>query len=178
MCLCLFLSFLVKNHCFPCNSSVFWLLKSESLFLISVSGSCFLFLFCLFFVSRCSFVFVFLLVLLFCFESQYYMCFCIASFCCCCCCCLFFALVFCYFLIFGYLSKHLSKNRKFWKPPTWKCRKKRTFWQEHLAHVCSQIVFSSFCCVFRICMLCWKHYKNCGFSQTTNILLKIGPRLC
>ena len=50
-CLCLFFCFFVfvsfcflwKSH-FPCNSSVFYSLKSESLFLISVSGSCFLFL--------------------------------------------------------------------------------------------------------------------------------------
>ena len=36
----------------------------QSLFLILVSGSCFLFLFCLFSVSRCSFVYFMLVVLL------------------------------------------------------------------------------------------------------------------
>ena len=43
---CWFLSVSYENHCFPCNFSVF-VIKNESLFLISVSGSCFLFLFCL-----------------------------------------------------------------------------------------------------------------------------------
>ena len=57
--LCLFLSVSHENHCFPCKSSVLGLMLIQSLFLISVSGSCFLFLFCLLLVSRCSFVFVF-----------------------------------------------------------------------------------------------------------------------
>ena len=40
-----------ENHCFPCNSSVFDLLKSESLHLTSVSGSCICFCCVCFFVS-------------------------------------------------------------------------------------------------------------------------------
>ena len=57
--LCLFLSVSRENHCFPCNSSDLGLMWNQSLFLISVSGSYFSFLFCLLFVSRCSFVFCF-----------------------------------------------------------------------------------------------------------------------
>ena len=57
----MFLSVAYENHCLPCNYSVFGLLKGESLFLISASGSCFLFWFTLLFVSRCSFVLVFCL---------------------------------------------------------------------------------------------------------------------
>ena len=45
-----------ENHCFPCKSSILGLMLIQSLFLILVSGSCLLFLFCLFLVSRCSFV--------------------------------------------------------------------------------------------------------------------------
>ena len=72
VCLCLVLSVPCENHCFPCNSSVFWLIEKG----IYVSHFSFWFLLsvfvCLLFVSRCSFVFVFfLLVLLVCFESQY-----------------------------------------------------------------------------------------------------------
>ena len=37
---------------------------------MSISGSCFLLLVCLFLVSRCSFVFVFLLVVLFCLNHN------------------------------------------------------------------------------------------------------------
>ena len=69
VCVCVFL-FLLKNHCFPCNSSVLGLMFIQSLFLISVSGSCFLFVlfaFCFKMFLSC----VFLLVVLFCFESQY-----------------------------------------------------------------------------------------------------------
>ena len=63
MSLCLFLSVSHENHCFPCKSSVWGLILIQSLFLILVSGSCFLLLFCLFLVSRCSFVSIMLVVL-------------------------------------------------------------------------------------------------------------------
>ena len=66
---CLFLSVSYETHCFPCNSSILGLMFIQSLSLISVSGSCFLFLFCLLYVSRWSFVCVFLLAVLLCFES-------------------------------------------------------------------------------------------------------------
>ena len=62
--------------------------------------------------------------------------------------------------------------------------KKRTFWQEQLAQVCSQIVFFFlFLCFFNL-HFCWKHYKNRGFSppkkqnklKNSKILkLKTGP---
>ena len=58
-----------ENHCFPCKSSVLGLMLIQSLFLILVSGSCFLLLFCLFLVSRCSFV-SFMILVLFLAESQ------------------------------------------------------------------------------------------------------------
>ena len=69
--LCFFLSVSYGNHWFPCNSCVFGLMFIQSLFLMSISGSCFLFFGVS--VSRCSFVYVlfFLLVVLLCFESQY-----------------------------------------------------------------------------------------------------------
>ena len=54
VCFCLFLN----KSLFPSNSNVLGLLKkSDSLFFLSASGSYFLFLFCLLFVSRCYFVF-------------------------------------------------------------------------------------------------------------------------
>ena len=44
------------KHCFPCNSSVLGFnVGVQCLFLISVFGFCFLLLFCLFLVSRCSY---------------------------------------------------------------------------------------------------------------------------
>ena len=58
-CFCFFVlvsSVCHEHHCFPCKSSVLGLMLIQSLFLILVSGSCFLLLFCLFLVSRCSFV--------------------------------------------------------------------------------------------------------------------------
>ena len=78
-----------------------WFKKSESLLLIPVSGSCFLFLFCLHFVSRCSFVFGFLFVLLFCLNHNFLiflLCFLFS-------CCSFLVLLLWYFVIF-----------KFWLP--------------------------------------------------------------
>ena len=75
---CLFLSacfflVLMETTIFPAILVLFGLFKSESLFLISVSGSCFLFLFGLLIVSRCYFVLFFNLpFILFCFKSQCY----------------------------------------------------------------------------------------------------------
>ena len=87
-----------------CLSLVIFFLTSL-LFLMSVSGCCFLFLFCLFCLSRCSFVFVFcLLLILFIitiiitcvFFGDFASCFLVVvvAF-------WFFALMFCYLLIFG-----------------------------------------------------------------------------
>ena len=65
----MFVSFsLLSKSLFPCNSSVLcFITKSESLFLISVSGSCFLFMFCLILFQDviCYYSLVFLLVLFF-----------------------------------------------------------------------------------------------------------------
>ena len=115
--LCVFPFCSYERHCFPCNSSVFGLLKSESLFLMLVSGLVFCFCFVCFFVSRCSFVFVFLIVLFFCFESQYHNCWFCILFSRCCCCFLFWCSGILFFLNSGYLSKNISKIWNFRKPP-------------------------------------------------------------
>ena len=98
-------------------------------------------MFCSLFVSRCSFVFVVLLVLWFCFESQYFI--------------FILHLVFLLFFVFvalafiflncGYLWKISLKHLKIPKTPNMKNAEtnKRTFWQEQLTEVCSQIVFFS-----------------------------------
>ena len=62
-CACFFLS-LMKITVFLANLAFLGLMLIQSLFLILVSGSCFLLLFCLFLVSRCPFV-SFMLVVLF-----------------------------------------------------------------------------------------------------------------
>ena len=60
---------------------------------------------------------------------------------------------------------------------------KRTFWQEQLAQLCSQIVSFSFFVFLKFCIFCWKHYKNRGFSKKTKktinkiYKLKIGPSI-
>ena len=71
-----------------------------------------MFLFCLLDVWRCSFVCVFFFCLLACFVLNYNIRF------------SFSALVFGYFLIFGYQSKSSLENCKFRKPQQEKCRKK------------------------------------------------------
>ena len=151
---------------FLCLSLVLFFLPSF-LFLISVSGSCFLFLFCFFF-SGCSFVFfVFLFVVLFCLESSYLICFCFAY--------LFLLLFFVFLaLVFGYFWFLETHQKHLWKmelPKTAKMKnaekKKRTFWQEQLAQLCSQIVsFFSLLCFSKFCIFCWKHYRN--WASTKN----------
>ena len=50
-------------------------------------------------------------------------------------------------------------------PKDEKHRKRRTFWQEQLAQLCSQIVFFfSLLCVFKFCMFRWKPYQISGCS--------------
>ena len=57
----MFVSVSYENHCFPCNSSVFGLFKKESLcFSFQFLVLAFWFLFCVLFVSRCSFVILFI----------------------------------------------------------------------------------------------------------------------
>ena len=163
--LCLFLSVSYENHGFPCNSSVLGVLKSDSLFLISVSGFCFLFLLYFLFVSR--YYFVLLFCLFSCFVGNHNMIFCCFASC-------FLVVVFVsllwYFCCFGgILATHQKtslKQLEIPKTPKMKKQKKRTFWQEQLAQVCSQTVFCFLFVCFYFCMFGWKHYKHSGFSKT------------
>ena len=86
------------------------------LFLMSISGSCFLFLFCLIFVSRCYFVCVCLCLLSCCFESQYYIYLCIL-FCCCCCCCCLFVLLWCFVICLNFWLPIKNISQKMEIPP-------------------------------------------------------------
>ena len=146
---------------------------------LSLSCSCFscflpVFHFCfwfllylsvLFFVSRCYFVSVFLLVVLLCFESSCLISCCFAScflllvgfgFCCFHICCL---------LILTTYQKTSLKDLEIAKKAKMKNAQKRTFWQEQLAQVCSQIVsFFFFVCVSLNFAFLLKHYKNRGLS--------------
>ena len=118
VCVCLFLSVAYQIHCFPCNSSTFGLMFIQSLFLISVAGSCFLFLFCLLLFQDVP-LFVFL-CLLSCFDLNHnvrssfalHILFLLLF---------FFALAFCFWLP---IKKHLSKVQKFRKPQKRKMQKK------------------------------------------------------
>ena len=114
------------------------------LFLMSVSGSCFLFLILFAFCFKMLFFVLFLFCACFVLNHNIYICllFCILFSCCC---CFVFFLLLWYFVIFWFLElpikKHPSKNWKFQKPEKMKnAEKKRTFWQEQLAQLCSQIV--------------------------------------
>ena len=82
--LCLFLSASYEHQCLPCIFSVIWLLKSESLFLVSVSGFGFSLLFYLLFVSRCfsvcSLVLFCITILNFCLASCFLVVFCFCCF--------------------------------------------------------------------------------------------------
>ena len=145
--LCLFLSVSSENHCSPCNSSVFLVSCSFNLcfsfqFLVLAFYVCFLFQDVLFFFLLSCFVLsqnirfvfalhlVFLLLLLLLFVCLF--------------CCFGILLLF---LNFGYLSKISLEKLEIPKTPKWKMqKKKRTFWQQQLAQVCSQIV--SFCFSF------------------------------
>ena len=58
----------------------------------------------------------------------------------------FVAFIFCNFLNLGYLSKNISETLEIAKNTKMKNAQKRTFWQEQLAQMCSQIVsFFLFC---------------------------------
>ena len=161
--------------------------KNELLFLISVSGSCFLFLFCLLFVSRCSFVFVF------CFVSAsslvlvsshaiifvaLHLVFLLLLF-------VFVALVFCYFLNCDDLSKTSLKNLEIPKTPKMRnAEKKQTFGQEQLAQVFSHIVFFfvffcaslNFACFAENIVKLWFHPKI-KVKHWSKSKLKTGPSL-
>ena len=101
---------------------------------------------------------------------------------------LFLFLLLSYFVIFWIWAtdqKHLWKIWKLQKTQKWKMQKKRTFWEEQSAQVCSQIVFFFLFCVSLNLHFCWKHYKNRGFNppkktktqkkETKNLVLETGP---
>ena len=171
--LCFFLAFLgplLFHFLFLCLSlslSLVLFFLPSFLVLISVSGSCFFFLFRLFF-------FFFQLFFCFCFSAcclvlfwiiilDLFLLFILFSYSCF---FVFVAFICCYFFIFGNQSKTSLKKGI---PKTAKMKnaeKKRTFWQEQLAQVCSQIVSFFILCFFQFGMLCWKHYKL-GVSAKT-----------
>ena len=106
--------------------------------------------------------------------------------------CCFWFLLLSYFVIFSILATYQKtslKKLEIAKNPKMKNAQKRTFWQEQLAQVCSQIVsFFSFLCFFKFSIFCWKHYKNRGFSKTwknkkpsvknwSKLALKTGPSM-
>ena len=151
-CLCLSVSY--ENHCFPCNSSVFWLIeKGESPFLISISGSCFLFLFWFLFQDVILYLFFRLFscfvlnhdIILFALHILLFLLLLFWGYC----------LVFCYFSNFGYLSKTSLKNLEVpKKPPKMRTAEKTDI----LARAVSTGMFTnsvcfSFMCVFKFCML-------------------------
>ena len=72
------------------------------------------------------------------------------------CCCFFFvfvALVFCYFLIFGYLSKTSLKSLEIAKKAKIeKCRKKDILTRAVSTGVLTNSVFVSFLCFFKFCI--------------------------
>ena len=151
-----------------------------SCFSFSLSGSCFFFLLCLLFLFQDV-----LLFLLFCLLS------CVVlnhniSF--------IFALHLVFWLLLFFCSSCFAILLfwDFWKPvknisekmeigktaKNEKCRKKRTFWQELLAQLCSQIVSSFlFCVSFNFAFL-QKNSIKIGVSappQKKNLKLKSGP---
>ena len=156
LCLSLFLFSLVSLSPFSVSLSLSFFVSL--LFFSCFLRFCFSFLFLVlafpfcfvcFLILSCSLVSVVLLVILLCFESQYFICFCFAS---------FVFLLFLFFVLFALFffcifwfwetnqktslkKMEIEKNSK-----NEKCRKKRTFWQEQLAQLCSQIVsFFLFC---------------------------------
>ena len=95
---------------------------------MSISGSCFLLLFCLLLVSRCSFVLVFCMLSCFVFESQLYICIYIYIYMCFFFLCIVFLVVVFLFLLLWFFvfwilatyQKHLSNIWKFRKEKTQK----------------------------------------------------------
>ena len=113
---------------------------AQSLFLISIFGSCFLLL-CLSYVSRWSFVLWVFLFSTCCFVSNHkirFLSICILF--CCYCFWLVFLLWNLIFLDFWIPIKTSLPKLAIPKPPKWQMQKKKDFWQQQLAQVCSQIV--------------------------------------
>ena len=141
----LFLSVSYEHHYSPCNSSVLGLVKYEIMFLISVSVSCFLFLFCLLLFQDVQFFSVCSLV---CFESQYYIFvmhlvfLLLSSFCFCC---------FGILSIFEFeFSKHLSEIRKI-RNPQMKNEAKTDIWTRAVS---TGVFTNSMFRVLKVCMIC------------------------
>ena len=132
---------------FLCLYVVIFVLPSF-LFFISVSGSCLFFLFCLVLGSRCYFVVIFLLVVLFCFESSCLISVCFAS-----CFLVFVALIFYNLLIFGYLSKNLSKFGNCKSPKNEECRRKDTGTRAASTGALTNSVFFLFCVSLNLAFL-------------------------
>ena len=139
-CACFFL-FLMNITVFPAILVLFGLMFIHFLFsfqfLVPASGSCsisFLFQDVIFFLffwllswvvldhNRLSFNLLLLFLLILC-----------------------LCLCFVFFWFLATYQKHLSKNWKFRKPQKWKMQKRRTFWQEQLAQVCSHVFYIYVC---------------------------------
>ena len=173
--------------------SIVMIFLPSFLFLRSVSCSCLLLLFCLF-LFQDVILFVFF-CLFFCFVLNHnarfgfalHLVFLLLFF-------VLVALVFCYFLIFGYLSKTSLKFLDIAKKQKWIMQKDGRFWEEQLAQVYSQIMTCfTFLCFFKMCMFCSKHNKNRGIGQKkkqktskkqktcyknwSKVVLNIGPSM-
>ena len=105
-------------------SLLFFLFFLSFLFLISVSGSCFLFFFYLFLFQDVILFMFFCLLSCFVLNQNISCVFPLHLVFYCCCFFVFVALVVCYFLISGNLSKTSLKKWKFQKQQKWKMRKK------------------------------------------------------
>ena len=162
-CFCFFFTFLSlffnRKNCFPPEKKAFlFILLCFPLFLFSLFGTSSFFTFSFFvsllflfssFLSVSHFCIWFLLFLfvLFVFSFKLFFCFCLSA------CCLvlfwiiiFVAFIFCFFSFWKPI-KNISENMEIPKTAKMKnAEKERTFWQEQLAQVCSQIM-SFFLCV-------------------------------
>ena len=187
LCVCFFL-LLIKVTVFLAILVFWFYCKSESLLLMSVSGSCFLFccvcylfqdviLFC---CSACSLALFWIIIL-----DVFLLCILFS-----CCCCFLFLLLWYFYRFLATYQKTSLKNLDIAKKRKWKMQKKRkrAFWQEQLAQVCSQIAsFFLFCGSLNFACFV-KSTKNRGFSKKpknrkcrvkhwSKVVLKIGPSM-
>ena len=152
------------------------------MFLISVSGSCLLCLFCLLLVSRCCFVVVFCLLSCFVLNHNIWYVFALHI--------VFLLLCFCCFGIFvnfGYLSKNIPQKtgycKKKKKANNETCRNKKTdiFTRVVSTGVLTNSVFFlfgvslKFACFAENTIKIWVSAKN---PTKKNCCVKNGPRLC
>ena len=178
-------------------SLLFFFLLPSFLFFIFVSGSCF---FLLFFASLFQDVLLFFfffpascLVLFWIIMLDFFLLCILFSGCCC-----FLLFLLCYFVAFWFLEacqKTSLKKWKFQKYQKWKMqKKKRTFWQEQLAQLCSQIVSFSFMYFCKFCFFAentikigvsappkkeknTKKQKNPSVKNWSKLALKTGPSM-